>query len=215
MSCSDLRPSLLFSPVASPFVCKQWFLGAYGCLLFHCFLDLSHHYNAYLFLYSKQTKNTRFKYTKKEGPDIRKMNQDASGGKTFKTKKQQNRRGSKKIGGGRRQRRRRRKKKKEEESKRVWKYISQSKAFKCQRDQIMSLYIEITRNDKNTNHSFSIQTRSCTSKVNIKYLTLRGALAQGSSITVGQRVKGMGSLRNKTIYYYTVVIKELLYRSFH
>ena len=58
------------------------------------------------------------------------------------------------------------------------------------------------------NHSSSIQTRSCTSKVNIKYFTLRAALAQGSSIAVGQRVKGMGSLKNKTIYYYTVVINE-------
>ena len=75
--------------------------------MFHCFLVLSHHYNAYLFLYSKQTKNTRFKYTKKEGPDIRKVNEDAFGGKTFKTKKQQKRRGSKKN--------RRRKKTKEEE----------------------------------------------------------------------------------------------------
>lgn len=81
------------------------------------------------------------------------MKEDAFGGNTFKTKKTK-KEGKEKIGGGRRQRRRRkkkrRKKKKEEESKRVWKYISQSKAFKCQRDQIIRLYIEITRNDKNT-----------------------------------------------------------------
>ena len=43
--------------------------------MFHCFLFFSHCYNAYLFLYSKQTKNTRFKYTKKWGPDIWKMNE--------------------------------------------------------------------------------------------------------------------------------------------
>ena len=93
--------------------------------------------------FTNYTKNTGFKYTHKKRllkTLIWKMKEDAFGGKTFKTKNTK-KEGKKKW---------RRKKTKEEESKRVWKYISQSKAFKCQRDQIMRVYIEITRNDKNT-----------------------------------------------------------------